>query len=88
MENYREKMEDYIDPYAVVAEALRCSREDLSEESAMYRTHGWDSVGQISVITAIEYTLGVNILDTETQRLTTMKSIVEFFDVTFNKTSS
>ena len=68
------------DPFDVVASALRCSKESLSKKSAMYRDHGWDSFGHVSVTAAIEDELGVSIDDDEVWKLTTMEAISEFFN--------
>lgn len=67
-----------LDPFIVVAQALRCPRNSLSIESAMYKDHGWDSFGQVSVIVALEKAYGVSISNDEIMNLTTMKAIVEF----------
>ena len=68
------------DPFAVVAAALKCPKEEISEESAMLRHHGWDSLGHVDIIGAIEDALGIEIPDDEVPKLTTMKDICEFFD--------
>lgn len=67
-----------IDPFAVVAEALRLPREALSMESRMYRDHGWDSFGHIGVIVALEDALDIKISDDLTMQLTSMRAILEF----------
>ncbi len=67
-----------IDPFSVVAQTLRCPRDSLSMESAMYRDHGWDSFGHVVVIVALEKAYGINISNDEMMNLTTMKAIVEF----------
>lgn len=67
-----------LDPFIVVAQALRCSRGSLSIESAMYKDHGWDSFGHISVIVALEKAYGISISNDEVMILTTMKAIAEF----------
>ena len=67
-----------IDPLSVVAQALRCPGDSLSMESAMYRDHGWDSFGHVSVIVALEEAYGISIPNDEMMILTTMKAIVEF----------
>ncbi len=67
-----------IDPFGVVAQALRCPGDSLSMESAMYRDHGWDSFGHVSVIVALEEAYGISIPNDEMMILTTMKAIVEF----------
>ena len=69
------------DPFDVVAAALRCPKEALSGRSAMYRDHGWDSLGHVSVISNIEDVLQVTIDDDEAWKLTTMKAISEFFNL-------
>lgn len=66
-----------LDPFSVVAQALQCPRSSLSMESAMYRDHGWDSFGHVSVIVALEQAYGISISNDEMMLLTTMQSIVE-----------
>ncbi len=68
------------DPFDVVAEALKCPKESLSRESKMLRHHGWDSLGHVEIIEAIEEVLEVSIDDDEAWELRTMKAICEFFD--------
>ena len=68
------------DPFDVVAEALGCLKEELSEESTMRRHHGWDSSGHVAIITAIENVLGISIDDDEVLELTTMKAICALFN--------
>jgi acyl carrier protein len=65
------------DPFAVVAEALRCPRESLSLESGMYKTHGWDSFGHITVIVALEAAYGISIPNDEILSLNTIKAILK-----------
>lgn len=66
------------DPFEVVAEALKCDRDALSLDSAMKRTHGWDSLGHVSVITHIEEAYDVSISDDEMMSLISMRAIVSF----------
>ena len=68
------------DPFDVVAKALKCERNSLSLDSAMKRTHGWDSLGHVSVITHIEEAYGVLISDVEMMSLTTMGAIASFHE--------
>lgn len=67
-----------VDPFTVVAETLHCPRASLSAESAMYKDHGWDSFGHVSVIVALEKAYGVSISNDEVMVLTTMKAIIKF----------
>lgn len=64
-------------PFSVVAQALGCSPDSLSLESAMYRDHGWDSFGHVGVIVALEKAYGIQIQNDEIMNLTTMKAIVK-----------
>ena len=68
------------DPFDVVAKALKCRKDALSIESAMYRDHGWDSFGHVNIIAAIEGVLKVTIDDDEMLQLTTMTAIRDFFE--------
>jgi acyl carrier protein len=68
------------DPFTVVAQALRCSRDSLSIESAMYRDHGWDSFGHVSVTLALEEAYGISIPNDRFISLTTMKAIIELLE--------
>ena len=68
------------DPFDVVARALQRPRECLTEESAIYRDHGWDSLGHLNVIMAIEEALGIAIENEEAWQLKNMKVIAEFFE--------
>ena len=67
------------DPFSVVAQALRCPRDSLSMDSAMYRDHGWDSFGHVIVIVALEKAYGISISNDEMMILTTMKAIQELY---------
>jgi acyl carrier protein len=44
----------------------------------MYRDHGWDSFGHVSVIAALEEAYGISISNDEVTFLRTLKAIVEF----------
>lgn len=68
----------HSDPFEVVATALGCNSRSLSLEAGMYRTHGWDSLGHISVIVALQDAYNLRISDEELMSLVTMKAIVEF----------
>jgi acyl carrier protein len=67
------------DPFAVVAEALGCPRALLSLDSGMYKTHGWDSFGHITVIVALEAAYGISIPNEEMLSLNSIKAILKRF---------
>jgi acyl carrier protein len=75
------------DPFTVVAKALGCPRESLTVESGMYRNHGWDSFGHVTVILAIEEACEITIPNDQMMSLNTMKAIVELFQRSGNTES-
>ena len=68
------------DPFNVVAKALGCSSESLSADSAMYRDHGWDSFGQVRVITALEEAYGIRIDDEAVETYVSMRAIQQLYE--------
>lgn len=64
---------EHQDPFTVVAAALACHRESLSLESGMYKTHGWDSFGHITIIMALETAYGISIPNDELLELNTIE---------------
>ena len=64
------------DPFAIVAQAIGCDKESLSNESRMYRDHGWDSFGHVSVVLALEKAYGISISDNEIEEYQTMVAIL------------
>ena len=68
------------DPFDVVARALKRPQEYVTEDSAKYRDHGWDSLGHLSVIMEIEEALGISIGNDDAWKLDSMKAISEFFE--------
>jgi acyl carrier protein len=66
-------------PFDLVAKALGCPPTSLSIDSAMYRDHGWDSFGHLSVILALEKAYAIQINDDEVQKYTSMRAIQELY---------
>lgn len=69
-----------MNPFEIVARALGCPSSAITADSAMKRTHKWDSLGHVSVVTALEEAYGVSISDEEILSLTTMKAILDFHE--------
>jgi acyl carrier protein len=65
-----------LDPFDIVAQALGCSRESITIDSAMYRDHGWDSFGHVGIILALEDAYNITIDDTDIRLYATMRAIV------------
>lgn len=67
-------------PFVIVAEALNCPHAALTIDSAMYKDHGWDSFGHVSVIVALEKAYGIRIDDDDIKQYATMKAIQELYE--------
>lgn len=68
------------DPYELVAQALGRQPGSITLDSAMYRDHGWDSLGHVGIITALEEAYGSAIADADIGKFITMKAIVEYYE--------
>lgn len=53
----------------------------------MYRTHGWDSFGQVTIAAALEEDYSVSISDEEIIRLNSMKAILDRFQSSGDSTT-
>jgi len=73
-------MSDLIHPFDLVAGAIGCDRDSLSEDSEMYRDHGWDSLGHVTVLVALEKSYGITIDDESVQRFRTMREILKCYN--------
>ncbi|MGA9768383.1 MAG: acyl carrier protein [Blastocatellia bacterium] len=71
-------------PFEIVATALRCNPEELTANSSMYHTHGWDSFGHLAVILGMESAYGISIDDASVERYTTMEAIIELYETRFH----
>lgn len=67
-------------PFEVVAEALEISTDMLSENSAMGETPNWDSLNQVVIIGELESNFGIQILNEDIEKYTSMKAIIELFE--------
>lgn len=67
-------------PFEVVASVLEVPVESVTIESGYGIDGGWDSLRQLAIIGAIESEYGVSIPDSDIEKYSTMKAIVEFFE--------
>lgn len=70
-------MDTIIDPFELVAKALKTKKETLTIDSRMHEHPSWDSIEHISIIVEIETIHGIVINDDDIMKYTTMKAIVE-----------
>ncbi len=61
---------------AVVADTLGLPVENITLETAAGEADGWDSVGHLNLISALEQTFGVHLAISDVESLTNVKQIV------------
>lgn len=74
------KKEKLTAPFDLVAKALECSKDSLTEESAMVNHPKWDSLSHVCIIDAMETEYGVQIKDEEVMLFDNMKSIIRLYN--------
>lgn len=74
-------MSELIHPFELVAKAIGCSPEILSESSEMYRDFGWDSFGHLNVILALESEYGIQVDDVSIESYKTMREILKCYEI-------
>jgi acyl carrier protein len=62
-------------PKALVAEALECAPETLTETSALARHPKWDSFGHLNIMLRLEQHYGVEITDATIRRFESLTAI-------------
>ena len=65
------------DPFTMVAEALSCTTESLSENSRLDEHSSWDSFGHLNVMLALETYYGVAIDDETIREYESFAKIIE-----------
>ena len=73
-------MSEPVHPFQLVAKAIGCNPDSLSEDSAMYRDFGWDSFGHLNIILALEHEYGIKIDDTAVELYKTMREILKCYN--------
>lgn len=62
----------------IVAQALPCDPKILSADSGFSRTHNWDSLGHVRVMSALEHEFGVELTPQVVGSLLTVSDIEDF----------
>lgn len=73
-------MNDLLHPFELVSKAIGCDPQSITEDSEMYRDHGWDSLGHLKVVLALEQEYGIVIDDTTIERYKTMREILRCYE--------
>ncbi len=73
-------MSELKHPFELVAKAIGCNPKNISEDSEMYRDYGWDSLGHLNVILAIEQEYGITIDDETVELYKTMHEILKCYE--------
>lgn len=71
---------EFVDPYVLVAEALRRPREVITIDSEIYRVHGWDSLGHIGLLLSLQKSYGIPFDEAAAEKYKTVRAIVELYD--------
>jgi len=71
---------ELADPFDIVANALGCPRASLSVDSARYRDHGWDSLGHLEIVIALEKAYDISIDDKTIETYATMRGIQQLYE--------
>ena len=74
-------MSDLVHPFELVANAIGCSPDSLSDDSAMYRDFGWDSFGHLNVILTLEREYGIEVDDAAVESYSTMREILKCYEL-------
>ncbi|MBF0123817.1 MAG: acyl carrier protein [Magnetococcales bacterium] len=66
----------HSDLYVLIAEALGCAPQSLSDDSGLGTHPKWDSFGHLRVMLALEQHYGIDINDDTIDQFETMRSIL------------
>ncbi|MBF0158792.1 MAG: acyl carrier protein [Magnetococcales bacterium] len=66
------------DVYRLVAEALECAPQTLTQDSGLGSHPQWDSFGHLRVMLVLEQHLGIEINDATILQFETMQSILAY----------
>jgi len=64
----------------LIAEALNCSTSGLTPESGLGTHYEWDSLGHVNIMVAIEKKYGIEINDSNIEKLMSVMDIKKFLE--------
>ena len=70
-------------PKEVIAKALNCEVNSISNEAGMGKHPSWDSLGQLSVIVELEESYGIKISNDDVLKYSNVKSITMLYKSLF-----
>lgn len=73
------KNDKLTNPYDLVASALECNKDTLSEDSCMVNHPKWESLSHVSIINALEIEYKISIPDEEVMKYDNMKAILALY---------
>ena len=74
------KKEQLTSPYDLVATALGCDKQTLTEDSCMVNHPKWESLSHVAVIMEIETAYNIEIPDEEVMNYDNMKAIIALYN--------
>lgn len=72
-------MKNIKKPKEVIAKALNCDINSISDEVGMSKHPSWDSLGQLSVVAELEESYGITINNDDILKYSDMKTITELY---------
>lgn len=70
----------YDELILIIADALNCRPETLTENSGLGHHEEWDSLGHVTIMVSLEEHYNVTIDETNIAQLNTVKKILEFLN--------
>lgn len=67
-------------PKEIIANALNCDINSISDEAGMSKHPSWDSLGQLSVVAELEISYGITISNDDILKYSDIKTITELYN--------
>jgi acyl carrier protein len=77
-------MKNLKKPKEIIAKALDCDINSVSNESGISKHPSWDSFGQLSIIVELEESYGIKINDDDILKYSNIKTITELYNSLLN----
>ena len=69
----------------IIAEVLECDPTSLNLSSGLGRHYKWDSLGQVSIMVALEEHYGITVDDSNIEKLLTINQIIHYLEENVTK---
>ena len=69
----------------IIAKVLECDPTSLTLTSGLGRHYKWDSLGQVSIMVALEEHYGITVDDSNIEKLLTISQIISYLEANVAK---